>query len=75
MMNSDKKSLKTLYLDKKNAAIDFREGIMNLLGISQETFSMRMRDNSWKEPEKKLLSIHLGEPIEVLFPETAGSHV
>jgi len=73
-MNSSKKSLRDYYEEKKGALTNFRLEIMGVLGISKETFFIRMRDDAWTDPEKRLLSQHLGVSIEVLFPESAESH-
>lgn len=74
-MNSGKKSLKTQYKELKSAPGDFRENIMKLLDVSRMTFFSRMKDDAWTDQEKMLIAMHLCESIEVLFPETADSHV
>jgi len=74
-MNSGKKSLKTQYADLKSAPTKFREEICRVLGISHETFFIRMRNDSWTDQEKILISNFLELDIEELFPETSESHV
>jgi len=74
-MNLDKTSLRARYDEMRDSHKIFREEIQNLLKISRETFYLRIKDGSWTDPEKALISQHLGQSIEVLFPENSTSHV
>jgi len=68
-------SFKAYYDELKNAPINFREEIMDMLGISRRTFFIRMKENSWTDQEKRLIAQHMGESTDVLFPEIAESYV
>jgi len=68
-------SLQAYYGELTTAATVFRESIQELLHMSRRTFFERMKDTSWTDLEKKLISDHLGQSLEVLFPETVDSHV
>ena len=68
-------SLKAYYEQLKFAPINFRNEIMHVLDISRRTFFIRMKEDSWTDQEKKLIAQHMGESIEVLFPENAESYV
>ncbi|MFH0757369.1 MAG: hypothetical protein V2B15_08790 [Bacteroidota bacterium] len=74
-MNLKSMSLQAYYGELMNAATGFREEICQVLDISRRTFYERIKDGSWTDPEKRLLSLHLGRPVNVLFPETVDSHV
>ena len=68
-------SFKAHYDELNEAASNFREAIQDLLGISRSSFFNKIKNGSWTDLEKRMISIHLDQPITVLFPVNSESHV
>ena len=63
---------KAYYDDLKKKPAELRNEICQKLGISQETFYVKLRNNDFDYPQKVVISQMLEQSIEVLFPEAAA---
>lgn len=66
-------SLKDYYKSEKTNYLRLRNAICERLGISKETFYIRLKLNNWSPIEKDAISEITGESVDQLFPETVES--
>lgn len=63
-------NFRNYYNDLKKQPAELRNEICQKLGISQETFYVKLRNNEFDYPQQVVISQILEQPIEVLFPQT-----
>lgn len=57
------------YETLKKKPTDLRDEICLKLGISKETFYVKLRNNDFDYPQKVVISQIIESPVETLFPE------
>lgn len=72
-MKTEKMDFRAYYDSLKKQPAELRDLICQKLGISQETFYVKLRNNSFDYPQQVVIAQILEEPVEELFPQSIAS--
>lgn len=72
-MKDQKLDFRAYYEHLKKKPSELRDEICEKLGISKETFYVKLRNNDFDYPQKVVIAQIVENSIEVLFPESPAA--
>lgn len=72
-MKTEKMNFRAYYENLKKKPAELRDEICEKLGISKETFYVKLRNNEFDYPQKVVIAQIVGVGVEVLFPENSAA--